>query len=112
MKKFTYNVTQTVEVEIDESKFDQEYLDAFSEVMWQVDDISEVVEHIARNKALFDGYDCEFVPNDWYKAKVVDEFSQQLAIETFVELDELSAKVEQMLKDAKKKMKEKKDEQL
>lgn len=42
--------------------------------------------------------------------QLADEFSQQLCIETFVELDELSAKVEQMLKDAKKKMKEKKDE--
>lgn len=41
--------------------------------------------------------------------QLADEFSQDLAISAFVELDELSAKVEQMLKDAKKKMKEKKE---
>lgn len=71
--KFTFNVIQTVEVELDETKFDKEYLEAFSEVMWGVDEISEVAEHIARNKALFGEYDVEFVPNDWYSAKIVDE---------------------------------------
>ncbi|MOA55739.1 hypothetical protein D3C78_1795820 [compost metagenome] len=77
MRKFTINITQTVEVEIDENKFDQEYLDAFSEVMWNVDDISEVVEHIARNKALYSDYDVEFVPNDWYTTKIIDEWSEE-----------------------------------
>ncbi len=77
MKKYTFNVTQTVEVEIDESKFTEEYLESFSEVMWQVDDVSEVVEHIARNKALYGEYDVEFVPNDWYTAKVVDEYVEE-----------------------------------
>lgn len=42
--------------------------------------------------------------------KLADEFSTELCLEAFTELDELANKVEQMLKDAKKKMKEKKDE--
>jgi len=77
MTKYTYSVVQTVEVEIDESKFNEEYLKAFSEVMWNVDDVSEVVEYIARHKALYDGYSCEFVPDDWYKAKVTEDYVEE-----------------------------------
>lgn len=75
--KFTYNVTQVVEVDLDESKFDEEYIKAFSEHMWDVEDIKDFAEYIARHKALFDGYDCEFVPGDWYEAKIVDEFVEE-----------------------------------
>lgn len=77
MKKFTFNVTQTVEVEIDETKIDEEYLSAFSEVMWFVDDISEIASHVARNKALYGEYSVEFVPDDWYTAKVIDEYTEE-----------------------------------
>ena len=73
MKKFTFNVTQTVEVELDETLFTEEYLEAFSEVMWQVNDIKDVAEYIARQKALFDGYEVEFVPVGGYTAEVVGE---------------------------------------
>ena len=73
MKKFTFNVTQTVEVELDETLFTEKYLKAFSEVMWEVDDIKDVAEYIARQKAIFDGYDVEFVPVDGYTAEIVGE---------------------------------------
>lgn len=73
MAKFTFNVIQTVEVELDESKITQEFMEEFSEYMWQVDDIEEIASHVARNKALFDGYACEGVPEEFYKAEIVDE---------------------------------------
>ena len=75
--KFLLNVVQTVEVELDESKFTEEYMAAFSEVMFQVDELSELAEYIARHKALFDGYTCEFVPDSMYEAKVVDEYVEE-----------------------------------
>lgn len=75
--KFLLNVVQTVEVELDESKFTDEYMKAFSEVMFQVDELSELAEYIARHKAMFDGYTCEFVSDDMYEAKVVDDYVEE-----------------------------------
>lgn len=71
--KFTYNVIQTVEVDIDEVEITEEYLSEFSNYMWFVDEIEDIAKHIARNKALFDGYPVEFVPDEWFTAKVIDE---------------------------------------
>lgn len=73
---YRYNVVQTVEVILDDEDVNQEYLDAFSEVMWAVDSIEEIAEHIARSKALFDGYAIEFVPKN-YEAKIVDDYVEE-----------------------------------
>jgi len=70
--KFTFNVIQTVEVELDDEIVTQEYLDDFSEVMWDVESLQDIAEYLARQKALFDGYSVEFAPTV-YKAEVVDE---------------------------------------
>ena len=75
-RKFTYNVVQVVEVELDEEDVNQEYLEAFSDVMWPIDSIEDIAEYIARQKALFDGYSIEFVPRN-YSAKVVDEYTEE-----------------------------------
>ena len=75
--KFTLNVVQVVEVEFDESKFDADFFKAFSETMFPVDDLAELAEYVARHKALFDGYTCEFVPDAWYKAEVVDDYTEE-----------------------------------
>ena len=74
--KFTINIVQTVEVELDDEVVNDEYMEAFSEHMWQVSELSEIAEYIARHKALYDGYSVEFAP-DWYKAEVVDEYAEE-----------------------------------
>lgn len=71
-QKFTFDVIQTVEVELDDDIVTQEFLDEFSEHMWYVDSLQDIAEYIARQKALFDGYSVEFAP-DVYKAEVVAE---------------------------------------
>lgn len=76
--KFTFNVIQTVEVELDETKFDEEYFKEFSEFMWQVDDLKDIAEYVARQKALYDGYAIEFVPDEYYTAKVIDEDTEEV----------------------------------
>jgi hypothetical protein len=76
--KFEFNVIQTVEVELDESLYTEEFLQAFSEVMWEVDDVKEVAEYIARNTALFGEFPIEFVPKGGHTAKVVDEYVEEV----------------------------------
>lgn len=73
MAKFTFNVIQTVEVELDESKVTEEFMENFSSYMWHVDELSEIAQHVAWNKALYDGYACEGVPEDFYKAVIVEQ---------------------------------------
>ena len=75
--KFRMNVVQTVEVDLDESKFTEGFMEAFSSVMFQADELVEYAEYIARHKALFDGYACEFISEDMYKAEVVDEYVEE-----------------------------------
>lgn len=75
--KFTINVVQTVEVELDESKFTDEYMKTFSEYMWQVDGLKDIAEYVARHKALYDGYQCEFVSDDMYKAEIIDDYTEE-----------------------------------
>ncbi len=75
--KFRMNVTQTIEVDLDESKFTEEFMQAFSETMFYADELIEYAEYIARHKALFDGYQCEFIGDDMYTAKVVDEYVEE-----------------------------------
>jgi len=74
---YTFDVVQTVEVELDEEDVTQEYLDEFSNYMWQVDSIKDIAEHIARQKALFDGYTPEFVPEN-YKATIIGESVEEV----------------------------------
>ncbi|MGL5012960.1 MAG: hypothetical protein ACRC6V_01550 [Bacteroidales bacterium] len=73
MAKFTFNVIQTVEVDLDDTKITEEFMEHFSSYMWQVDDLEEIARHVAWNKALFDGYACEGVPAEFYTAKVVEQ---------------------------------------
>lgn len=71
--KITYNVIQKVEVELDETKITKEFMEEFSSYMWHVEDIKEIGSHIAFNKAIFDGWAVEGVPDDFYKAKIVEQ---------------------------------------
>lgn len=75
--KFTINVIQEVEVEIDETKVDSEFLEDFSGYMWHVDDISEIATHVARHTAMYPDYSCEGVPSEFYTAKVVDGWTEE-----------------------------------
>lgn len=69
---FEYNVTQTVKVVLDTEDVTEEYLKAFSEHMWEVTGIEDIAEYIARQHALYPGYEIEFAPDN-YSATVVDE---------------------------------------
>lgn len=51
MKKYTVAVTQYVEVEIDETKFDETFMEEFRDYMYQFDTIEEHVEHLAQLEA-------------------------------------------------------------
>jgi hypothetical protein len=75
-KTYRINVVQTVEVELDLETCNEDYLKAFSEVMWEVDGPEDIAGYIARQKAMFDGYNIEFVPDD-YKATVVDDYTEE-----------------------------------
>lgn len=75
-KTYRINVVQTVEVELDLETCNEDYLKAFSEVMWHVDGPEDIAGYIARQKAMFDGYSIEFVPDD-YKATVVDDYTEE-----------------------------------
>ena len=74
--KFRFNVIQEVEVELDDEVVNEEYLNEFSTYMWNVDDIKDIAEYLARQKALYDGYSVEFAPNE-YEAKVIDEYVEE-----------------------------------
>lgn len=76
MKK-RFNVVQTVEVELDMEKVTDEYLAEFSSFMWQVDDASEIAEYVARQTVMYPDYTVEGVPGDFYKAKIVDEYTEE-----------------------------------
>lgn len=63
-RRFLIDVTQTVEVELDETKFDADFMQEFRDGFYDFDTIEEHAEHIAQLHArgLFDGgsYD-EFI---------------------------------------------------
>lgn len=48
MAKFIVDVTQTVEVELDEAKFDETFMEEFRASFYQFDDIQEHAEHIGQ----------------------------------------------------------------
>ncbi|MCK9615913.1 MAG: hypothetical protein M0R48_10585 [Candidatus Omnitrophica bacterium] len=48
MRTITVEVTNTVEVTLDETKFTPEFMKAFSSYMWPVDDIEEHAIHLAQ----------------------------------------------------------------
>lgn len=49
--KYRVVVTQFVEVELDESKFDDKFMEEFRASFYQFDNITEHVEHIAQLQA-------------------------------------------------------------
>lgn len=51
IKVFEVNVTQTVEVTLDESKFSKEFLEEFKEYFYDFDDMEEHAKHLAQLKA-------------------------------------------------------------
>lgn len=75
--KFKFNVVQEVEVELDEAVFDEQYFKDFSEFMWDVEELKDIAEYVARHKALYDGYAIEFVPEGCYTAKIVDDYVEE-----------------------------------
>jgi hypothetical protein len=48
MKKMTFEVTQTIEVEFDEKQFSEEFLEVFRECFYPFYDIQDHGEHIAQ----------------------------------------------------------------
>ena len=65
MKKFTVEVTQTIEVELDETKFDEAFMEEFRQSFFQFDEIQDHVEHLAQIHARgvieLDGHKPEFI---------------------------------------------------
>lgn len=63
--KLTVEVTQLVEVELDESKFDEAFMEEFRQSFYQFDTIEEHAEHLAQIHARgvieLDSYTPEFV---------------------------------------------------
>jgi len=53
----TFNVIQEVKVQVDESKFTEEYLKVFRECFYDFEDINDHMEHLAQGYArgLWDG---------------------------------------------------------
>lgn len=51
MKTFIVEVTQSIKVTVDETKFTPEFNQEFSSVMWDVDDIEDHVENLAKMQA-------------------------------------------------------------
>ena len=51
MTKFTVQVTQLIEVELDESKFDEQFMSEFRASFYSFDTIEEHAEHIAQLQA-------------------------------------------------------------
>lgn len=60
VKVFEINVTQTVKVTLDESKFSKEFLEKFKDFFHDFDDIEEHAKHLAyheaRNMIGYDGF--------------------------------------------------------
>lgn len=78
--KFTYNVVQTVEVEMNDAVFNEEFFKDFAKYMFPLEDCQELGEYIARQKVLYDGYQIEGVPgegNGW-SAKIVDDYVEEV----------------------------------
>lgn len=48
MKTITVEVTNTVEVTLDETKFTPEFMKAFSSYMWEADTIEDHAKHLAQ----------------------------------------------------------------
>lgn len=67
LKKYrvTHTETKEVDVIIDLDKINEEFMKEFSEYFWEVDEVEEIVKHIARSKAK--GFDPEGVGylNKW-----------------------------------------------
>jgi hypothetical protein len=65
MVKFTIEVTQTIEVELDETKFDEAFMEEFRESFYQFDTIEEHAEHLAQLHARgiveLDSFSGEFI---------------------------------------------------
>lgn len=59
MKTFTVEVTQTVTVTLDETKFDETFMKEFRESFYQFDTLEEHAEHLAQLEArgLVDDYE-------------------------------------------------------
>lgn len=55
-KTFEVTIHRTVEVHFDEEKMTKEVQDIFSQTMWKVKDIAEIIKHIARMVAMDDHY--------------------------------------------------------
>lgn len=51
VKKFMVKVTQTIEVILDDEKLNDEFNDAFSSCMWDVNSLEDHATHLAQLKA-------------------------------------------------------------
>lgn len=54
LKKYrvTYTTTKEIDVTIDLDTYNEDFMKEFGTYMWDVDEIEEIVNHIARSKAL------------------------------------------------------------
>lgn len=79
MKKFKVSVTQLVEVELDETKFDDRFMREFRERMYPLHSLGDHAEHIAQLEArgLFDGHFIEgygHAADMGIKARIIDQY--------------------------------------
>ena len=51
IKKFKVEVTQVVEVELDDEKLNDDFNEEFGSIMWKVDGLEEHATHIAQMEA-------------------------------------------------------------
>lgn len=91
IKKFTVEVvtTKEIQISIDTYKYDEKFIEGFSEYMWSIDCVNDIIEHIAIQAANYEGSFIEGVgewPQGWkeddnirdfgYHVKVVDDSTE------------------------------------
>lgn len=64
MKKFIVEVRQTVEVELDETKFDEAFMEEFRDSFYPFMTLADHAEHIAQLQAR-GIYDLDFIPTQF-----------------------------------------------
>jgi len=74
IKKYKVLVTveKEMEIEVNTDVINGDWMAAFSDGMWQVDELQEVVEHVAKQASVRDGYFIEGVgewPKDYEREK-------------------------------------------
>lgn len=86
MKKIV-KVTQYIEVEVDEAKFDEDFLKEFKENFYEFDNINEHIEHLARlyAKGMVGGTPNSFIEGYGEQRDMSISFKEYKDIDTEIE---------------------------